>query len=267
MSFHRVSDGTEAACQYAGSNLWFRAPHGNLETPYVACLGGEETFGRFVEYPYPALLAKRLPQPCINFGSLFCGADALLADPGVLNHVNGSDLCVLQVLDVPYQSNRFYRVHSRRNDRFLEPSCDLQDLYPEVDFTEIHFVRHLLERLRAIKDARFEVVAQELRETWLRNTSELVRRIKPRVVLLWLHIQRQEDRHRDLVLPDADMIEQVRPLCADVVECTVSVSSLSDEIEDVLFGTLQQPVAEHMLGPSAHREIALKLEAALRELN
>lgn len=174
---------------------------------------------------------------------------------------------MLQVLDVPCQSNRFYRVHPRRNDRFLEPSRDLLDLYPEVDFTEIHFVRHLLERLRATKDARFEVVAQELRETWLRNTSELIRRIKSGVVLLWLHIQRQEDRHRDLVLPDADMIEQVRQLCADVVECSVSVSSLSDEIEDVLFGALQQPVAEHMLGPSAHREIALKLEVALRGLN
>ncbi|WP_298849619.1 DUF6473 family protein [uncultured Ruegeria sp.] len=267
MSFHQSNSGGEAVCQYAGSKLWFRGPAGTLDAPFVACLGGEETFGRFVGYPFPAVLEKQLGHQCVNFGSLFCGAEAIITDPGVLKLVNRSDLCVLQVPDVPCQSNRFYRVHPRRNDRFLEPSCDLLQLYPDVDFTEIHFVRHLLERLRAKQDARFEVIAQELREAWVRTTSEVIRRIEPPVILLWLHVRRQDGVHGDPVLPDAIMIDQLRPLCANVVECSVCVSAQSDEIEDLLFGTLQLPLAEHMIGPSAHREIAGKLLAAVRDLD
>lgn len=267
MSFHQTNSGRESACQYANSKLWFRGPPGRLDQPYVACLGGEETFGRFVDCPFPAVLEKRLGKPCVNFGSLFCGVEALSTDPGVLNLVNQSDLCVLQVPDLLRQSNRFYRVHPRRNDRFLEPTADLLGLYPDVDFTEIHFVRHLLEQLSATEDARFEVVAQELREVWIRATGELIERIEPGVVLLWLHVQRQTGSHVDHIVPDAAMIEQLRPLCADVVEVSVAVSARSDALEDVMFGTLQQPIAEHMIGPSAHREIAEHLLIALRNLN
>lgn len=267
MSFHQTNSGRESACQYADSKLWFRGPPGALDKPYVACLGGEETFGRFVDCPFPAVLETRLGKPCVNFGSLFCGVEALSTDPGVLKLVNQSGLCVLQVPDLLRQSNRFYRVHPRRNDRFLEPTSDLLELYPDVDFTEIHFVRHLLERLSAPQDARFEVVAQELREAWIRTTGELIGRIEPSVVLLWLHVQRQAGSHIDPIVPDAAMIEQLQPLCADVVEVSVPVSARSDALEDVLFGTLQQPIAEHMIGPSAHREIAEKLLVALRDLN
>nr|WP_253276903.1 DUF6473 family protein [Ruegeria sp. 6PALISEP08] len=203
----------------------------------------------------------------MNFGSLFCGVEAMLGDPALLKLVKASEICVLQAPDLPCQSNRFYRVHPRRNDRFLEPSHDLVQLYPEVDFTEVHFVRHLLDRLRTNQDARFEIVAQELRDAWLRACSELIRRIKPPVILLWLHVQRRTGMHSDPVLPDAAMIEQLRPLCTSVVECSVRVAAESDALEDVLFGTLQQPMAEHVIGPSAHREIAGKLLPVLRDLN
>ncbi|WP_253746760.1 MULTISPECIES: DUF6473 family protein [unclassified Ruegeria] len=267
MSFHQSGGGGDAACQYMGSKLWFRGPPGDLSKPYVACLGGEETFGRFVENPFPVELGQRLKLPCINFGSLFCGFEAMLGDPVLSELVNASEFCVLQVPDLPYQSNRFYRVHPRRNDRFVEPTLDLVQLYPEVDFTEIHFVRHLLDRLRAEQGARFEIVVQELQEAWLRACSKLVRRIEPPVILLWLHVQRQAGLHSDPVLPDAAMIERLRPFCSGVVECSVCVTAVSDTLEDVLFGTLQQPMAEHVIGPSAHREIAGKLLPVLRDLN
>ncbi len=267
ISFHEMNRCGDSVCQYKGSKLWFRGRPSDLSDPFVACLGGEETFGRFVEQPFPAELTKLLGRPCVNFGSLFCGADALLADPAVLELANRAEICVLQTPDLPCLSNRFYRVHPRRNDRFLAPSHDLEQLFPEVDFTEIHFVRHLLTRLQAVQDARFEVIAQELREAWVRTTSKVLSQIKPPVILLWLEVHRQEGMHSDLVLPNVEMINQLRPLCTGIVECSVRVTGQSESLEDVLFGTLQQPMAEHVIGPSAHREIAGKLLPVLRDQN
>nr|WP_253276904.1 DUF6473 family protein [Ruegeria sp. 6PALISEP08] len=54
-----------------GSKLWFRGPPGELGKPYVACLGGEETFGRFVEHPFPAELGKRLKLPASISAAFF----------------------------------------------------------------------------------------------------------------------------------------------------------------------------------------------------
>ncbi|NVO57443.1 hypothetical protein HW561_16730 [Rhodobacteraceae bacterium B1Z28] len=234
----------------------------------MACVGGDETFGRFVERPFPAILEAKLNKTCANFGSLFCGVEAISRGQGLLDLVNGSQQCVLQAPDVPGQSNLFYRVHPRRNDRFLEPTKELLDLYPDVDFTEVHFVRHLLGRLRVKDDARFDIIAQELRAAWIRSLRSLLGRIDPPVVLLWLRVRRHQSLEGGDPVPiDAAMIDQLRPLCASVVEMSVCASGVSDELEDVLFGTLQQPMAEYVIGPSAHKVIADALLPPIRDLN
>ena len=43
-------------CRYGASKLLFRGPRRVLEAPYVACLGGTETYGKFIEAPFPALI-------------------------------------------------------------------------------------------------------------------------------------------------------------------------------------------------------------------
>ncbi len=233
----------------------------------MACVGGDETFGRFLEQPYPALLEQRLGCDCVNFGSVFCGVEALSTDRGLRDLVARAHLCILKAPDIPGQTNRFYRVHPRRNDRFVEPTKDLLSLYPDMDFTNVHFVGHLLKLLQAKNDARFETVRQELRAGWVRRCSTLLREIDVPVVLLWLRVRRHHDQAHELVPVDAASVAELQPFCASVVEMPVSVSGESDHLEDLLFGTLQQPMAEHMLGPSAHRAIANQLLMTLYDLN
>jgi hypothetical protein len=43
-------------CPTRAPTLRFRAPAGDPTRAHVLCLGGTETFGRFVEEPYPNLL-------------------------------------------------------------------------------------------------------------------------------------------------------------------------------------------------------------------
>ncbi len=263
---------TEISCMYGGSKLQFRGPQRALEGSYIACFGGVETFGRFVDRPYSSLLEQRLDRKCINFGSLSCGLEALSQDRIVPDLMNGSSICVLQVLGATGVSNRFYRVHPRRNDRFLQPTQDMIALYPEVDFTDFHFVRHLLSHLLQYADARFEVIAQELRQIWIRRMRSLLERINRPVILLWLRYEGELAIAQggllgcEPALVGADMIAKVQDRCARVIETPVRVSGESEELEDMLFGTLQQPLAEHMLGPAMHQRIAEGLYRAVLEV-
>lgn len=169
------------------------------------------------------------------------------------------------------QSNHFYRVHSRRNDRFLAPTKDLISLYPEIDFTEVHFVRHLMSCLEKVRDARIEVVLDELRRNWVRKIGKFLQSLEIPVILLRLHVLRGElgAHHIDSanVGVTDQMIKTVGKPCADIVDVKTHVCGQSDEIEDMLFGTLQQPMAEHMIGPAAHRAIAAALMRRIRNLH
>ncbi|WP_074738087.1 DUF6473 family protein [Ruegeria halocynthiae] len=258
----------ETTCCYGSSKLRFRGPQRALNSPYLACLGGEETFGRFVESPFPGLLERRLDRRCLNLGSLFCGVEVLTQEAALLDIVNRSDICIMQMPGVLGQSNRFYRVHPRRNDRFVAPTPELIALYPDVDFTDIHFVRHLLTRLRAHSDARFELVEQELRKGWIEKLSTFLGKVRPPVVLLDLEVEdcALDTSSRDSIMRDASMIGALKPQCTASISLRVQASGVSDEIEDMLFGTLQQPVAEHMIGPATHRIIAESLARTIRDL-
>ncbi|WP_254444524.1 MULTISPECIES: DUF6473 family protein [unclassified Ruegeria] len=255
MSYQAISVGgpTDVVCRYGTSGLAFRGPKQPLEQGYIACIGGDETFGRFVEAPFPAVLEDRLTRRCVNFGSLFCGIDAMVHDSGLIDLANGAGLCVVQLPSAVSQSNRFYRVHVRRNDRFLAPTAELVALFPEVDFTEVHFVQHLLQRLRSVSEARFEKITQELQQQWLQSMNQILDQIETPTILLWLQINRGAF---DCAPIETSMVQALQHRTQDIVTVPVQVSGESDELEDMLFGTLQQPIAEHMLGPAAHRHIA-----------
>ncbi len=275
MSYHQTGpDGAaDAACQYGASGLWFRGPARSTDKPFIACVGADETFGRFVPDPYASLLERRLGRRCINLGSLFTGAEALSQDESLREIVNKAELCVLQPPCVLGQSNRYYRVHPRRNDRFLGPTPNLVALYPEVDFTEVHFVRHLVTLLQSYSDARFELVAQELREAWLEAMKGFATGVDAPVILLLLQTSDPAADHsgtdiaRDPVPVTEAMFKRLGQVCAGSLSLTVRPSADSDHLEDVLFGTLQQPIAEHVLGPATHRQVADALYGAVLGLS
>ncbi len=207
----------------------------------------------------------------MNFGCLFSGVDALCHDNGLRDMLNGADLCVVQAPGLLGQSNHFYRVHPRRNDRFLAPTEDLIRLFPEIDFTEVHFVRHLMTSLNKLRDSRLEVVLDELRRNWLRQVVGFLQDLETPVIFLRLQVIRKALGEQPSDIADVEitdqMIKSVGQFCNDIVDVNTQVCGQSDEIEDMLFGTLQQPMAEHMIGPAAHRSIAGALMGPIRNLH
>ena len=186
---------------------------------YVVALGGTATFGKTVVQPFPALLDRAADCPVLNLAAPNAGPDFFLADPRRLELAAGASLAILQPCGVEGVTNPFYTVHSRRNDRFLGATPALRSLFPEVDFAEIHFTRHLLSVLQRTDPARFSHVLRGLQATWMARTQALLRHLPPRRILLRLRAPADHPPADDLI--DEAMLAALVGPGATLVEVTL----------------------------------------------
>lgn len=257
---------TEQTCHYRGSKLRFRGPCARLDAPYLAFLGGSETFGKFVADPFADLVGRRLGRTCVNLGCVNAGLDTMLNDAGLMRIAAGAEMSVLQLPGAQDLTNRYYRVHPRRNDRFLEPTPMLAALYPEVDFTEFHFTKHLLGALRQVSPDRFGDVRDELQRTWMARMRVLIGALDGAVLLLRLPYDSGGDRHPlggDPLLVSRSMLDRLEPKTRGVIDVPVRPAGQTCETDKMVFGPLQAPAAEHLIGPSMHRRIADRVAGML----
>jgi len=258
-------------CRYGNSRVLFRGPRKALDTEYIAFLGTTETYGRFVEVPFPELVEQRLHLPCVNFGVVNAGVDLYLQDPAIMELVLESSAKVVQVMGAQNMSNRYYSVHPRRNDRFLKASERLEALYPEVDFTEFHFVRHMLGRLVDTSEDRFSLVVDELRQAWVARMKNVLTQIRGKVVLLWFADQPvpatpKMPLETNPLFVTRDMIETLRPRVSDVVEVVTSTTAQLEGTRGMVYSDLEACAAAEVQGPMAHEEAADALAALLEDL-
>lgn len=259
-------------CRYGTSKLLFRGPRRDLGLPYVAMLGSTETYGKFVEEPYPALLEKTLDKSCVNLGHVNAGVDLFLHEEMIIDIASKASATVLEVPGAHTLTNRFYAVHRRRNDRFLRASNMLRTIYREVDFTEIHFTRHLLGRLRATSADKFDIVVAELQEAWVARMKALLTRIPGDVLLLWVSDHRPEEADltgidgSDPMFVDRAMLDKVLPFATDLVEVVVSPEEIAEGQRGLVHDELEAPAAAAMLGTKAHEKAARELARVLPDL-
>ncbi len=254
----------DGPCCYDGSLLPVRGPRRSLGTPYLAFLGGSETYGKFVERPFSALVETALGRPCINLGCMNAGVDALAQDAGIMRIAAAAERVVVQVPGAQNLNNRFYRVHPRRNDRFLEATPMLKAIYGEIDFTDFHFNKHMLFTLHTLCESRFETIREELNRVWVARMSLMLRHLGGSAVLLWLR-NRTEDGPLggDPLLVTRAMLDQLLPDVTGILEIPYAAARDSGELSQMLFAPLQAPAAERAMGPGSHAQIARKVAAAL----
>ena len=260
-------------CQYGTSKLLFRGPRRRLDRPYVAFLGSTETFGKFIKTPFPALVEQKLEITCANFGQINAGIDAFAHDPFVLEAAKTARVTVIQLLGAHNISNRFYSVHPRRNDRFLQPAKMLQRLYPEVDFAEYHFTRHLLGALMTICEDRFNEVRMELEDAWKARMRLMLNQINGKTILLWFSERTPEKGQvgtrsiwADPLFVTRTMVEEIAPLATELVEVVASPYANTARTDGMVYSDLDEPAASELLGPIAHEEAADAIVPVLKRL-
>jgi hypothetical protein len=269
-----TGDLSYAPCRYGASRMLFRGPRRRLDRPYLAFVGGTETYGKFIEKPFPVLVEKAMRQTCANFGCVNGGIDVFLNDSTIMEICNAADMTIVQIMGANHLSNRFYSVHPRRNDRFLHASTVLHAIYHDVDFSEFSFTRHMLSALHAKSLERFDIVVQELREAWIARMRNMLGQIGPRSILLWFSEEELSDKHwseragqlqADPLFITATMIDQLRPLVRDVVVVKPSQQALSAGTEGMFFPASHAAAASEMLGAACHVDASAALIPAIRD--
>jgi len=257
-------------CRYGKSKLLFRGPKRKLDGPYVAMLGGTETYGKFIERPFAQLTEDALDHTVVNFGCVNAGIDVFVNDQAILDAASKSAVTVVQLTGAQNMSNRFYAVHPRRNDRFLRASNLLKTIFREVDFTEFNFTRHLLTSLHEASPDKFAMVEQELKEAWVARMKTLISKIEGKIVLLWMADHAPEScascsiDGSDPLFVGEEMINELRPFVTGVVEVDVTQADIEAGREGMVYTDLEEPAARGMLGAVAHARVAEALETVLR---
>lgn len=259
-----------APCRYGASKVVFRGPGRDLSRPYVAMLGGSATFGKYVDRPYPALVEAALGLPIANLGGLNAGPDFYLSDPATLDIAAKARAAVVQVTGAEALTNPFYTVHGRRNDRFLAATPALRALFPQVDFAEIHFTRHLLQVLERSDGEAFRQVVHGLKRNWLAKMRLLLAQLPARRALLWLANTAPPGR-ADSLEPappfiDRTMLEALRPEVAAVVLAVPSPQARVLARFDMTYPETEATQAACMPGAASHAEVAERLAPVLRGL-
>ncbi len=241
-------------CAYNGCRLNFRGPMVSMTEPYIAVLGGTEVFGRFVKHPFPELVQEWLGLPVANFGVSQAGLSLFSEEPWLLDAGSRSDITVLQVLGAQNMSNRLYSVHSRRNDRFLSVSPALREMYPDVDFTEIHFTGHLLETL-STDEAMFASLVKELKWAWVQRMRRVISMLKGDVILLWMSDRSSDEggASRESCEPlfiDRGMLEALSNEVSGTVEIVTETNP--EKLNEMVIGSDETGAALCLPGPQDH---------------
>lgn len=274
MAYENLSGGVldYIPCRYMNSKLLFRGPKKEVAGKFVAMIGGTETYGKFIEKPYPALVNEAIGTECINFGCLNAGLDVFLKEPVIIEISSKARATVIQVVGAQNMSNRYYAVHPRRNDRFLRASLLLKSLFHEVDFTEFHFTKHMLGTLQKFSAERFDIVREELKASWISRMKLLINMIEGTTILLWFSQNAPEDslEHgglgHDPLFVDRAMIETIRPIVDEVVEVVPDAPTLAQKTRGMLYSSIEEPAAQELMGVGAHYEVARTLAEPLKRL-
>jgi hypothetical protein len=185
---------------------------------YVACLGGAQTFGRFVEKPFPKLIARALGMSALNLGRGGASATFPLSDPAILAYINRARLVIVQVFSGRSQSNSLFRIvgHGMVGVNLANGSEASAD----------EFYSWLLKQDQEL--AR-KIIA-ETRENYVQSMRQLLNAIVRPKVLLWFSV-RKPDYQEELTstlhrlwaefpqLVNRPMMDQLEGFCDVYVEC------------------------------------------------
>lgn len=247
-----------APCSYGVSRLTFRGPRRPTDGSFLAFLGGSDTFARYVPEPYSDLIEAATGRVCVNLGCQAAGPDVYLKDTAIQSMCHDACATIIQVIGAVNLTNEYYKVHPRRNDRFIGPTDRLKSLFPEIDFTEISFTGHLISRLRAVDEARFSLVRVCLQATWQVRMEALIQKASGPVFLLWFTQENASQSscyvpcQNEALFVTEEMVATLRGGVAEVVKVKVE----RGKVDGLSFAQLDFLAARDSLDAPEHRAVA-----------
>lgn len=143
------------------------------EGSYICCLGAAQTFGRFVEHPYPELLRKSLDFPVVNLGLPGAGPQAFIDRPELLEFTNRGNLAIVQVLSARSAPNRYFQ-------------CDgFSNGFRRSDGERISALQAFDEIFRVFTTAEIVEIVDETIDNWRKAYEQLLAMITVPKILFY----------------------------------------------------------------------------------
>lgn len=263
-----------------GLGFLCRGPVPEQNAPYIAFVGASQTFGAFVQTPFPQRTAENLDAQAFNLGRGGAGPSFFSRHDAALDVVRKADAVVVQAMAARMEGNSRMEsvegralVHFQDGGETLPMDCDTA-------------WRRIVEQ--ETPDRVLELVA-ESRRSWLSAMRTIAEAAQGPSVLVWFS-ERTPDYEVNLRdqyalfnafphLVDRAMIDEARTFFSDYVEVVSSAglpeptrSAFSGEILPVVFGggslDEQNLGSENAYYPSQvmHDEVAAQLTPVLANL-
>jgi Domain of unknown function (DUF6473) len=261
--------------QLPGLEGAFRGPpiHTN---EYLACLGGAQTFGRFVQTPFPRLISHAIGIESLNLGRGGAGPSFYYSDSTLLGYINRARFVIVQVLSGRSQSNSLFCTtnHGMLGLNLAEGrEVTANDFYTWLMNQDEQLVR--------------KIVA-ETRDNYVLAMTQLLHAITPPKILLWLSVRSPEyPEHWGLPvwrlwgefpqLVNREMIDRLQTHADIYVEC-ISRRGLPQRLFDrsgnptsfkpfhPFGGTTMKTENSYYPSPEMHEDAAALLIPACREI-
>lgn len=229
------------------TELWFRgpAPRSLERGSYFTTIGAAQTFGCFCPEPYPTLLAERLGIDVLNLGYSGAGPSFFLRHPALLEYVNQSAFCIVQVMSGRSTGNALldnpeglaYGISTESGEVVTAESVFddlLKQAFAQTPFLSKRLRSSLLRRLRLpIPSVRRLMV--ETRNNWVSEYHALMEAITVPKILFWFskrppfYIPRYHSRvgvfEQFPQMVNAPMVKSVRRKADRYVECVTQTGS------------------------------------------
>ena len=203
--------------QLPGIDGVFRGPPIKSEE-YVACVGAAQTFGRFVQTPFPRLISRTLGIDALNLGRGAAGPAFFLSNPRLMEYINRARIAIVQVLSGRSQSNSLFSIVG--NGMHGINLVDGRELSADQFYTWLMG-----------QDAQLaQKIVAETRENYVLAMTQLLDAIKPPKILFWFSV-RSPEYQEHLKLPlgrlwgefpqfvNRAMLDQLRSRADAYVEC------------------------------------------------
>ncbi|MEO0356832.1 MAG: DUF6473 family protein [Pseudomonadota bacterium] len=222
--------------------------------PVIAALGGAETFGRFMDRPYPDKRADLLGVSVLNLAMLHSGVDSYQHAVSVLDCAHGCAAVVFECPDVRKSSNSYYSVHRSRNDRVIGLHPPFLDMFAGLDMMRVGFVGDLWRRCqRHDPDATGQMMA-DITASSCKTWSDFVRSFeKPSVTVSFATTAspvRSVDGIDHVQIPQSDEQASLRGFTVAGDDRVVARSMAGQSAHDLAARSLARRLAVDVIRPA-----------------
>lgn len=190
---------------------------------YIVCLGAAQTFGRFVEKPFPQLLSDTLNIPVVNMGHAGAGPSFYSKKMKMIEFINNAQFAIVQVMPGRSMGNSLYE--TKTGGEMLLRKSDNQKIGASNAWKEI---------LENYSKEEVEQLVSETRKNWHSEMKELLNSIKIPTILFWFshRVPKYQEEYKNVSklfgygspqLINENMIDNIKPYADYYVE------SISDD--------------------------------------